>query len=144
MVVSGSGLKQESMAGFMVLVQLLSMLMSLAPDITRSVQSWPCPSLAAPLRRTVCVPHGLSTLERGSYTSPGQHNRADPVDRVHEDGMAGTAAVLCGVVVGVRERRLPPCPYRLQQMRELELPHHHKGSDSSLLRLWPRLCFIGV
>lgn len=76
---SGSGLLQESMAGFVVFMQLLSMLISLAPDITRPVQSWPHPSQAAPLRRTGHVPHGLRTRERGSYTSPGQHNRADPM-----------------------------------------------------------------
>ena len=46
-------------------------------DVLGPVQSWPRPSQAAPLRRTGHAPHGLSTLERGSYTSPGQHNRAD-------------------------------------------------------------------
>lgn len=44
--------------------------------------------------------------------------------------MAGTAALLCGVV-GVRERCLPPRPYRLQQVRELAFPFTNCNTQES-------------
>lgn len=63
MLMSGSGLLLASMSGFMVLMQLWSLLISMAPDTTKdrkdmSVQNCPCPTLvAASLGRTGPAPH---------------------------------------------------------------------------------------
>ena len=51
-------------SGFMALLQLWSMLLSMAPDTAegredRAVQSWPCPSLSATLEELVLPPHQL-------------------------------------------------------------------------------------
>lgn len=81
---SVSGLLLGPVSGFIALLQPWSV-MFMATDIIegqegRAVQSWSCPSLTAALGRTD-TPHQLSTWENESYTSFGQHNKADPVCR---------------------------------------------------------------
>lgn len=80
MVMSGPTLGPRLMSGSVVLLQPWPVLMSVTPVTTEgredwAAHSWPHPSLAATLGRT-CPP---LTRESGSFTSPGQRKRADPV-----------------------------------------------------------------
>ena len=70
----------------MVLSQQWSVLMSTAPvtnkgNKDKTAQSWPCPLLAAAIGIIGSAPHLLLHLERNPSNLPGQHSRADPVDR---------------------------------------------------------------
>lgn len=70
---SGFGLLPEARSVSLALLQLQSVLLSMAPITTESsdekaAQSCPCPSFTAELGKTSSVPHQLNFLVRGLGT----------------------------------------------------------------------------